>query len=113
MVRVLKFIKGKTLNDLSVWKSDHFFQAGKFAAKMDLALKSFNHSAYKTRNSIWFLSSIPQVADFVGSIKNEEHKKMILDIIDTFGKEVIPIQDKLEKGIIHGDINEQVRTVCS
>ena len=39
IVRVLKFIPGKILFDISPWTAEHFFQAGKFVAKMDKELQ--------------------------------------------------------------------------
>ena len=39
IVRVLKFIPGKILFDVSPWTAEHFFQAGKFVAKMDKELQ--------------------------------------------------------------------------
>jgi len=41
MVRVLKFIPGKILFELSPWTTKLFVQAGEFCAKFDEALKVF------------------------------------------------------------------------
>jgi len=107
MVRLLKFIPGKTLYQVDPWTTQHFFQCGSLAAKMDQALKDFWNPAYLTRNSIWFLSSIPEVRKFASSVKEPAHNRMIHEIIDSFEQEVIPLADKLETQIIHGDFNEQ------
>lgn len=107
MVRLLKFIPGKTLYQVDPWTHQHFFQCGSLAARMDNALKDFSHPAYLTRNSIWFLSSIPEVRNFASAVKDPIKNKMIHDIIDSFAKHVIPVQGDLETQIIHGDFNEQ------
>ena len=39
IVRVLRFIPGKILYDVSPWTAEHFFQSGKFVAKMDMELQ--------------------------------------------------------------------------
>ena len=39
IVRVLKFVPGKILYDITPWTAEHFFQAGKFLAKMDMELQ--------------------------------------------------------------------------
>jgi len=107
VVRLLKFVPGSILDQIQPWTRKHFYQCGAFVAKMDVALQSFHHPAYLTRNSIWFLSSIPAVRQFVSAVEDPERNKMIHEILDCFCDTVIPIQDKLEAGIIHGDFNEQ------
>lgn len=107
IVRLLKFIPGKTFYEIDVWTTEHFQQCGEFLAKMDQSLASFSHSAYNTRNSIWFLSSIPSVKAFTSAVTDPEKRKLAEDIIDEFTRLVIPASKDLEKGIIHGDFNEQ------
>ena len=107
IVRLLKFIPGKTFYEIETWTTAHFYQCGEFLARMDKSLATFKHSAYDNRNSIWFLSSIPAVKDFVSAVTDDEKRKLVVDIIDQFCEIVIPASKQLEKGIIHGDFNEQ------
>lgn len=108
LVRLLKFIPGKIFYDIDPWKPKHFYQAGAFVAKMDLSLKDFNHKAYDTRNSIWFLSSIPQVKNFLDAVQDPSRRQMCSDIFDAFITEVLEKHtNDLPTGIIHGDYNEQ------
>lgn len=107
LVRILTFVKGKTLYEIEPWLPRHFYQAGLFVAKMDQSLKSFNHPAYESRNSIWFLSSIPQVANFLHAVADESRRQMCAAIFDEFSAQVLSQMDQLETGIIHGDFNEQ------
>jgi len=107
IVRLLKFIPGKTFYDIGTWTTAHFYQCGDFLARMDKSLATFKHPAYNNRNSIWFLSSIPSVKDFVSAVADGENRKLVVDIIDQFCETVIPSSKDLEKTIIHGDFNEQ------
>jgi len=107
IVRLLKFIPGKTFYEIETWTPEHFYQCGEFCARMDKSLATFTHKAYDNRNSIWFLSSIPAVKDFVSAVPEGEKRKLVVDIIDQFCESVIPASKKLDKGIIHGDFNEQ------
>ena len=83
------------------WTTDHFMQCGEFIARMDNSLKTFSHKAYESRsvipkknmrwiqkiynhsiwlrfrNSIWFLSSIPEVKNFIGAVEDEGRKKLV------------------------------------
>ena len=43
IVRLLRFIPGKTLYEVDTWTKEHFYQCGEFVAKMDLSLKTFTH----------------------------------------------------------------------
>ena len=83
------------------WTTDHFMQCGEFIARMDNSLKTFSHKAYESRsvipkknmrwiqkiynhsiwlrfrNSIWFLSSIPEVKNFIRAVEDEGRKKLV------------------------------------
>jgi len=107
IVRLLKFIPGKTFYEIGTWTTDHFVQCGEFIARMDNSLKCFTHTAYESRNSIWFLSSIPEVKNFIGAVEDEGRRKLVMDIMEEFCDTVLPVVDQLEQQIIHGDFNEQ------
>ena len=107
IVRLLKFIPGKTLWEVDPWTPTHFLQCGQFIAKMDLALASFKHPGYQNRNSIWYLSSVPDVTQFLFAVEDEERRNLAEEIIKEFSQTVKPAEDLLEKSVIHGDFNEQ------
>jgi len=86
IVRLLKFIPGKTFYEIDTWTPDHFHQCGEFLARMDKSLESFSHSAYDNRNSIWFLSSIPDVRNFVSAVTDDDKRKLVVEIITSFVK---------------------------
>ena len=108
IVRLLKFIPGKTLYNIEPWLPRHFYEAGIFAAKMDMSLKTFHHEAYDSRQYVWFMSSMPQVKKFLHAVQDEDRKKMCEEIFDAFIDQVLDkSMSQLEVGIIHGDFNEQ------
>lgn len=107
IVRLLRFIPGKTLYEVDTWTKEHFFQCGEFVARMDLSLQTFKHPGYENRNSIWYLSSIPDVKDFTFAITDPERRRLAEEIIQEFSDTVKPVESQLEKAIIHGDFNEQ------
>ena len=72
----MKFIPGKTLYNIDPWLPRHFYEAGVFAAKMDISLKSFHHEAYETREIVWFMSSIRQVKKFLHAVTDKENRQM-------------------------------------
>ena len=74
---------------------------------MDAALESFQHPGYDNRNSIWYLSSIPDLTNFTFAITDPDRRKLAEDIIAEFSNTVKPSEGQLQKSIIHGDFNEQ------
>lgn len=107
IVRLLKFIPGKTFYEIETWSTAHFLQCGEFIARMDNSLATFSHKAYDSRNSIWFLSSMPEVRNFISAVPDEKRKQLVTEVIDEFCATVLPNVDKLDQQIIHGDFNEQ------
>jgi len=107
IVRLLKYVPGRILYELAVWSDQILYQCGSLAARMDLMLADFSHPAYQDRNSIWFLSSVPNLTQFISAVKDENRKALASEIINEFTQKVKPVENQLEAGIIHGDLNEQ------
>ena len=49
IVRLLKFVPGKTFYEIGEWSTAHFEQCGEFVGRMDASLATFTHPAYETR----------------------------------------------------------------
>jgi hydroxylysine kinase len=107
IVRLLKYIAGKILYDIPDWTTKHFYQCGELAARLDSTLSTFDHPAYQSRSSIWFLSSVPHLTKFTIAVKDATNKALAENIIEHFCKQVKPLESTLPSGIIHGDLNEQ------
>ncbi|XP_055837835.1 hydroxylysine kinase [Episyrphus balteatus] len=106
VVRLLEFIPGKIFNQVT--KSNYlFFQSGEYLAKVNRALKDFNHDAYQTHKTLWNLMSIPKLRDFVYVLTDHGRKSIVEQIIESFETNVLPHVDKMKKQVIHGDYNEQ------
>ncbi|KAL7046446.1 hypothetical protein ACKWTF_002573 [Chironomus riparius] len=106
IIRLYEFIPGKILCDVPSC-SNLFYQAGVFLGKMDSTLKNFNHDGYKNHKTLWMLSSVPHLDEFVNVVVDEEKRGMVEDIIDFFKQRVLNHIDEFPKQIIHGDFNEQ------
>ena len=102
---------GKTFHEITP-KDNLFFQTGKLVASIDNALKSFQHDAYKTRKSIWMLEEVPKLKDFVNSVRDEDRRTMVEDVLEAYELNILPVYDTFEKGIIHGDCNEH-NLICN
>lgn len=106
MVRLLEFLPGKPIHEV-ILTNNLFFQAGEYVAHIDRALKSFQHDAYKDHKTLWMMESVPKLSDFFYALKDAEKQVIVEQVIEAFEKNVLINIDDFEKGMIHGDFNEQ------
>lgn len=107
VVRLLEYQPG--LIFANVPKTNNmYYQVGEFLARLDNALKYFQHDAYKRHKSLWMLDSIPKLNDFLSAVKDEEKRGTVEDVLVAFDKQVLANIDTFARGIIHGDFNEVV-----
>lgn len=105
LVRLLEFIPGRIFND--VLKTKHlFYQVGEFVAKIDSALKRFQHDAYDNHRSLWMLDSVPQLQKFLYAIDDPKKQTLVKDVLAQFNEQVFSRIGDFAKGVIHGDCNE-------
>lgn len=105
VVRLLEYQPGTIF--ASVPKTNNmYYQVGEFVARLDNALKYFQHDAYKRHKTLWMLESVPKLKDFLSAVKDEEKRGIVEDVIAAFEKNVLANIDQFNKGIIHGDFNE-------
>lgn len=105
VVRLLEYISGEILFKIPA-TSKTFFEVGVLAAKIDNALQEFDHPAYH-KNIKWCLGSAPDILNYLSAVKDQRRQILVTKTIQEFTSRVLSIEDKLDKGIIHGDINEQ------
>lgn len=106
VVRLLTYRPGKILNSIDI-SVDLLLDVGRFTANLDQTLKRFHHPAYDEYKTLWMLSSVPRLRDFVYAVENAERRFIVENVIARFEGEVIENMDNLETGMIHGDLNEQ------
>lgn len=53
------------------------------------------------------LDAVPKLPEFMYAVKDDVKKGLFLQIIEEFEERVLSVRDELEKGMIHGDFNEQ------
>lgn len=106
VIRLLEYQPG-TVFAAVPQTNNMYYQVGEFVARLDNALKYFQHDAYKRHKSLWMLESVPKLSDFLSAVKDEEKRGIVEDVLAAFEKNVLANIDTFNKGIIHGDFNEQ------
>ncbi|XP_013168904.1 PREDICTED: hydroxylysine kinase [Papilio xuthus] len=105
-VRLLEYVPGELLKDVP--HSDAlFYQLGEFVANLDNKLQNFTHSGLAGREHIWMLSQVPELEKFKYVIEDPDNLDLVEEVIEEFKYAVVPQLGELERGVIHGDINEQ------
>lgn len=105
-VRLLVYRPGELLHRVKI-TGELLNKVGDFTARFHQVLVGFDHPAYYDHKTLWMLTSIPKLREFIYVVKNSFEKQLVHDVILSFEREVLPITAQLEQGIIHGDLNEQ------
>ncbi|XP_021917211.1 hydroxylysine kinase isoform X1 [Zootermopsis nevadensis] len=106
VVRMLTYQPGQLLNTAPCTQN-LMFKVGKFLGQMDRVLRGFRNPAYDNAKSIWSLECAPSLTKFTFAVKDVDKNDLVNKVIDAFGRDVLPIVHTLEKGMIHGDFNDQ------
>ncbi|XP_039276184.1 hydroxylysine kinase [Nilaparvata lugens] len=106
VVRLLTYQPGLLLKDVKP-SSALFYSIGLFAANLDLKMKEFSHEGFSSRRTSWSLECLPQVKSHLFVLKDEDKLDIVNEIIEQFEENVISRLETLQKGPIHGDLNEQ------
>jgi len=107
IVRLLTFLPGKTLAQVTPWTAEMLNQAGQFVAKIDVALKDFQDPVFSTTYNIWFMKNVLDVRKYLPDIRGSDRRELCAQILDEFETAVTPLIPQLDSGTIHGDFNEQ------
>ncbi|XP_058797230.1 hydroxylysine kinase [Phymastichus coffea] len=112
VVRLLTYCEGEILQDVPK-TAELLKNVGSFTARLDNILKEFWHPAYDTQTSLWVMPAVPKIRDFLFVMDDKSDINIIEEIVSNFEQKVLTIIDTLEKGIIHGDLNENNIVISS
>ncbi|XP_071344150.1 hydroxylysine kinase-like [Trachinotus anak] len=108
-VRLLSYLPGKTIAESPVTTRD-LHNVGKLAASMDNILQQLvspNIEVLEENNSPWSLSNIPVLEGYLSVMDGDPLQEVIKAVIEQFKSHVQPKLSSFQKGIIHGDLNDQ------
>ncbi|XP_014259320.1 hydroxylysine kinase [Cimex lectularius] len=105
IVRLLKYQIGTKLNDVNPCH-EIYFNVGVLTAKIDTCLSTFHHPGFENLNSNWALYNAPMIMKHINVVTDSKRRQIVEQHITDFKNDVLAAMPQLEKGIIHGDINE-------
>ncbi|KAG0724731.1 Hydroxylysine kinase [Chionoecetes opilio] len=106
IVRLLTFIPGKILCQVP-YTAQLFYEGGVHVARLDNVLKDFTNEALNQMRYVWRMENVPQLSEFLFAVKDEQRRKLVDDVLLAWQEKVVPLLPGLERGYIHGDLNEQ------
>ncbi|XP_020298159.1 hydroxylysine kinase [Pseudomyrmex gracilis] len=104
-VKLLIYRPGELLHSMKI-TANLLRKVGTYTARIDKILMGFDHPAYDDHKTLWMLTSAPRIQQFTYALKSSLDKQLVHDVLVSFERDVLPITDQLEQGIIHGDLNE-------
>lgn len=113
VVRLLQFVPGRLFHQIATKSSHLFYQAGQYVARLDTALRHFQHEAYAHHRTLWQMEATPRLADFVYALHDETKREIVDQVLEAYERRVAPHAADFGRGIIHGDFNEQNIVVSS
>ncbi|KAF8770698.1 Low-density lipoprotein receptor-related protein 2 like protein [Argiope bruennichi] len=103
-VHLLTFITGVPISTLE-YTADLLYQWGQLLATFHNAVTDFDYPSLHNKEIFWNLEHIPVIKKYMEGM--EEHRqKLVLSVLDKYPTEIEDNLDKLPKGFIHGDMNE-------
>ncbi|KAK3095776.1 hypothetical protein FSP39_018921 [Pinctada imbricata] len=106
IVRVFEYYPGQILYG-APYTTKLMYDIGKMAGQIDNVCKDFRPSVYETYKRIWSLTEVPKLDQFLDYVTDPVKRKLAEDVIQTFKEQVVPVYNTLQRGVIHGDLNEQ------
>ncbi|KAL7644297.1 UNVERIFIED_CONTAM: hypothetical protein RMT77_005124 [Armadillidium vulgare] len=106
VVRLFEYLPGKLMKDV-VYTDELCYEVGQIVGRLYNALKNYENQVIKERKSLWQLESLLTLHDYLYVITDETKVSLLKEILCAWEEIVAPVISSLEKGIIHGDLNEQ------
>ena len=105
IIRLVSFVEGDFIGELNV-NEDIVNSLGLMLGRLNLKLLSWNSYVIKSREFEWNLDSFLISKNYINQIESFEDRKLVQYFFQQYEIEVIPLNSKLRKSIIHNDANE-------
>ncbi|CAH1992278.1 unnamed protein product [Acanthoscelides obtectus] len=107
LIRLLEYLDGTVLNKVTCTEK-LLYHIGKITAELDEAMTDFHHEAYSNRNKFpWMLELAPDIKKYLHTLKDSSKVSTVREVLKEFEDRVLSVCSDFERGLIHGDINEQ------
>ncbi len=102
-VRMLSFLAGPLLQELTPVPSELLREVGRTAGQMDAALQDFYHPAANRPDIPWDLKNATRTGSLSRHIECPHKRRITEYFLLKYDNEVAPILGELRKSVVHGD----------
>lgn len=110
VVRLLRWVPGRTMASVKMLPLESLADAGKFLGRLSGTLNLLETESLTAakRYHQWDGKKTADLRGFVQYIKDERKREMVNSVLDAFQTELIDsgVADRFPKGLIHGDFND-------
>ncbi|MFW6128817.1 MAG: aminotransferase class III-fold pyridoxal phosphate-dependent enzyme [Candidatus Aminicenantaceae bacterium] len=104
-VRLLTYIPGLLMSNLSPPRLELFYDLGKKLGKMDKILEGFSHP-FSRRDLEWDLRKALFIKEHLHKIPDGKKRKIVEKFVHDFETFVVPLFPELRKSVIYNDAND-------
>lgn len=106
LIRLLSFLPGTLLKSAPI--TDNFaYNCGAYIAKIQNILSDICHDGLENYETNWSLSYVRKFDKYINVVQNEKLQKILKESKKDFLEKVYAVEEKLPKGLIHADLNDQ------
>lgn len=102
-VRLLTYLSGEPLY-LTPASAHQREELGRCLARLGLALRDFRHPA-AAHDLLWDISNAGRLRDWLPNIADAELRALATRFLDRFEDEVLPVQRRQRRQVVHNDFN--------
>lgn len=105
LCRLLTFVEGTFLGDAEL-NGDLVQSLGNYMANLNVALKDFDHVAYRAKKTNWDLHYVTHNKVYIKHIPSAQKRNLVTYFFKQYEQLVTPCLQDLRMSCIHGDFNE-------
>lgn len=110
LTRLMSYIPGQPIQRAPVLTAKMCYEAGQLLGRLSSAFENYkgDKTLFRKRNGeyIWSLANLPRIRSHLNVVTEDAKRKVVEEIMDAFDENVLKIEDKLKRGMIHGDFND-------
>ncbi|XP_038048590.1 hydroxylysine kinase-like [Patiria miniata] len=108
LVLLLSYVPGTILSEVKL-SNEVLYGVGRAVARLNkklLDLKGpFEHLKERAETNMWCLTSVADVEQYIDGVPDTDHRLLAKSVLDRFVRDVKPIENTMQKGLIHVDMN--------
>ena len=103
-LRLVEYLDGQFMKDTQIENAD-YEKTGQFLGRLSHALAGFQHPG-AMREFLWDVKPVHLIKERLKYLRSENDRDIVLNFLNEYETNVIPISDQLRMAVIHNDGND-------